>query len=156
SLNYEAGARISSGQSQAEVISFYNDYSNLTNICTLSGGCVQSGLDEQFDAGNAAVYGFEAYVSHEVIWGSVDFPLTLAYTHTRGEFQNDFTSADPIYGHVSAGDALPYLPRHQASGTIGLDWSHVGAAVGFNYTSAMREEAGSGPLETALATDELF
>ncbi|HEU5075421.1 MAG TPA: TonB-dependent receptor, partial [Polyangiaceae bacterium] len=123
SLNYEAGARLSDGRNQLEAIGFYNDYENLTNICTFSGGCSDADLDRQFDAGAARIYGVEAYLAHEFVWGSVRFPITGAYTHTRGEFDTTFTSADPIYGAVQAGDEIPYLPRHQASGTLAVEWS---------------------------------
>lgn len=156
SLNYEAGARFSGGRSQLEAIGFYNDYENLTNICTFSGGCSDADLDRQFDAGAARIYGFEAYLGHDFIWGSVRFPVTGAYTHTRGVFDTTFTSADPIYGDVQDGDEIPYLPRHQASGTLAVEWSHAGASVAANYVSEMREEAGSTPYEDSLVTDDLF
>lgn len=156
SLNYEAGARLSDGRSQLEAIGFYNDYENLTNICTFSGGCSDAELDRQFDAGAARIYGFEAYLAHDFVWGSVRFPVTGAYTHTRGVFDTTFTSADPIYGNVQEGDEIPYLPRHQASGTFAVEWSHAGASVAANYVSEMREEAGSTPYEDSLVTDDLF
>jgi Fe(3+) dicitrate transport protein len=103
SLNYEAGARFSSGRSRISCIGFFNDYSNLTNVCTLSGGCSEADLDRQFDAGQANIYGFETYLEHTPDWRGVEFPLTAAYTHTRGEFGNTFSSADPIYGDVTRG-----------------------------------------------------
>lgn len=156
SLNYEAGARLSDGPSQLETIAFYNDYQNLTNICTFSGGCSDAELDRQFDAGAARIYGLESYLAHDFVWGSVRFPLTGAYTYTEGVFDTTFTSADPIYGDVEAGDEIPYLPRHQASGTFAVEWSHAGASVAANYVSEMREEAGSAPYEDSLVTEDLF
>jgi len=156
SLNYEAGARLSEGPSQLEAIAFYNDYQNLTNICTFSGGCGDADLDRQFDAGAARIYGVEAYLAHDFVWGSVRFPVTGAYTYTEGVFDTTFTSADPIYGDVQAGDEIPYLPRHQASGTFAVEWSHAGASVAANYVSEMREEAGSAPYADSLVTEDLF
>lgn len=156
SLNYEAGARVSGGKSQLEAIGFYNDYENLTNICTFSGGCSDADLDRQFDAGAARIYGFEAYLTHEFVWGSVRFPITGAYTHTRGVFDTTFTSSDPIYGEVEQGDEIPYLPRHQASGTFAVEWSHAGASIAANYVSEMREEAGSAAYEDSVVTEDLF
>lgn len=156
SLNYEAGTRFTSGQSQIELIGFYNDYQNLTNVCTFSGGCVDDTLDQQFDAGKAHIYGFEAYLAHELSWGEVRFPITGAYTQTWGEFETSFESADPIYGEVEAGDEIPYIPRHQASGTLGVEWSHAGASVAANYVSEMREEADSASYDDSLVTAELF
>ncbi len=156
SVNYEAGGRVSGRQTQAELIGFYNNYQNLTNICTFSGGCVGDDVDQQSDAGEAHIYGFEAYLSHELAWGDVKFPVTGAYTYSRGQFENTFTSSDPIYGRVEAGDQVPYLPRHQANGTVAIEWSHAGAAAAVNYVSAMREEAGSEPYSQAVVTDDLF
>jgi Fe(3+) dicitrate transport protein len=156
SLNYEAGARYDTPRSRISWIGFFNDYSNLTNICTLSGGCTEQDLDRQFDAGKANIYGYEAYLEHAPRWQGVSFPVTAAYTYTRGEFENDFSSADPIYGEVSRGDEVPYLPRHQANATLGVDWSHSGTSFAVNYVSRMREEAGSEPLHSSLATDDLF
>jgi Fe(3+) dicitrate transport protein len=156
SLNYEAGARLSTDGAGAEVIGFYNDYTNLTNICTFSGGCASADLDRQFDAGEARVYGFEAYLTHDAQLARTHFPVTLAYTYSRGSFQSDFVSADPIYGSVERGDELPYLPRHQLVATLAVEWSHSGAQVAAHYSSAMREEAGREPLDTAWAADDRF
>src|SRR5690606_31523085 len=86
SVNYEAGLRYASGRSRAELIGFYNDYDNLTDICTQSSGCVAADLDRQFDAGAAHIYGLEAFAAHELALGVVRLPLSLAYTFSRGEF----------------------------------------------------------------------
>lgn len=50
-------------RTRAELIGFFNDYSNLTDVCTLSSGGLDSNLDRQFDAGKANVYGIEASAS---------------------------------------------------------------------------------------------
>lgn len=156
SVNYEAGARFSSGPARAEVIGFFNDYSNLTDICTLSSGCVSDNLDRQFDAGRAHIYGFEAYAGHDLPLGPLTMPMTLAYTFTHARFMTSFRSQDPIYGSVTKGDEIPYIPRHQLSASLGLEGKRGGGVVGVNYVSPMREEAGSGPMKDALHTDEQF
>lgn len=156
SINYEAGARYSRGSSGAEVIGFFNDYQNLTDICTLSSGCVDLNLDRQFDAGEAHIYGFEAYVRHEFEMREVKLPLSVAYTLTAAEFQNTFQSADPIYGDVSAGDELPYVPRHQLNVSAAAETDTLGVNATFHYTSAAREQAGSGPFDESLTTEELY
>jgi Fe(3+) dicitrate transport protein len=154
SVNYEAGARFTERSARAELIGFYNDYSNLTDVCTLSSGCLDSDLDRQFDAGKARIFGFEAYAEHRIPLGPVQFPLNVAYTFTRAEFLGDFESEDPIFGNVEDGDELPYVPRHQASASVGAETRSVGGAVSATYVSAMREQAGSEPLSEVLATDE--
>ena len=70
-MNYEAGARSSAGPKRLELIGFFNDYSNLTDICTLSSSCSEAQLDSQFSAGKAHIYGLEAYGSYELRLGPV-------------------------------------------------------------------------------------
>jgi Fe(3+) dicitrate transport protein len=154
SVNYEAGARYSDRRWRAEVIGYYNDYSNITNICTLSSGCSEANLDRQFDGGKARIYGLEAFAEIAPVVGDVSIPIIVAYTATKSEFLNTFRSEDPIFSNVAAGDEMPYVPRHQATISAGVDGRYGGGAVSGNYVSAMREEPGSQPLSNALSTDE--
>lgn len=155
SVNYEAGARYSKGPARAELIGFFNNYSNLTDVCTLSSGCVDQDLDRQFDAGKAHIYGFEAFAAHEVPIGTVvKLPLSIAYTFTRATFQNTFTSQDPIYGDVTKGDEIPYVPRHQLNATLGVDVQRASAYATLGYVARMREVAGKEALSDTLATDK--
>src|SRR5690606_37776173 len=48
STNYEAGGRFVEGRARVELIGFYNDYSNLTDVCTFSSGCVNANINRQF------------------------------------------------------------------------------------------------------------
>lgn len=153
SVNYEAGARYAAGHSRAEWIAYYNDYQNLTDICTLSSGCDDASLDRQFAAGKARIYGFEALAEHELSFGGVRLPLSVSYTLTQTEFLETFASQDPIFGEVEAGDEMPYVPEHQGRASIGLELARAGGYVAGNYVSRMREQSGSGPLDLALATD---
>lgn len=155
SVNYEAGARYSKGRTRLEAIGFYNDYQNMTDVCTLASGCIDDNLDRQFDAGKARIYGIEAFVSHEQkLPLGFTLPTTIAYTFSQGQFQNSFESQDPIYGDVTAGDEIPYLPPHQLSWTLALEHRYGGINGAFNYVARMREVAGSGQLDDAWATDE--
>jgi Fe(3+) dicitrate transport protein len=156
SVNYEAGARYSSRSVHAELIGYYNAYSNMTDICTLSSGCVDAGLDKQFDAGKARIYGIEAYVQSEPGVGPVKLPLSLAYTLTRTEFQNSFRSEDPVFGTVNKGDEIPYVPRHQINAMLGAEFGAASVYGNATYISGMREQAGSAPLSQVLATDSQF
>ena len=154
SVSYEAGARYMLGASRAEVIGFYNDYSNLTDVCTLASGCVAENLDRQFDAGKARIYGLEVALGHEPRIGEFRVPFSVAYTFTRGELRNDFTSADPIYGTVKAGDELPYIPKHQLNVSAALEHRYAGVNALVGYVAPMREQAGSAAFSRSVVTDE--
>ncbi|HVH40881.1 MAG TPA: TonB-dependent receptor, partial [Labilithrix sp.] len=154
SVNYEAGARYTRGPSRAELIGFYNDYSNLTDVCTLSSGCLTTDLDRQFDAGEARIYGLEVSAGHEQRLGSFRIPATAAYTLTYGDFLNDFTSQDPIYGVVRKGDEIPYIPRNQLNVTLAVEHRRAGVNGAVTYVAKMREQAGNVAIDRAVATDE--
>jgi Fe(3+) dicitrate transport protein len=153
SINYEAGVRYTSGARHAEIIGYYNDYQNLTTICTLSSGCEDQNLDVEFQAGRSRIYGLEAFAEDELRLLGARWPFSASYTLTRTEFLETFTSNDPIFGEVEAGDELPYVPRHEGRVSLGVEVARVGGYVAGNYVSRMREESGSGPLDLALATD---
>ena len=154
SVNYEAGARYTRGRARLETIGFFNDYSNLTDVCSLASGCVDARLDRQFDAGKARVYGLEAFATYEAPAGPVKIPFTAAYTLTYGELRSDFSSQDPIYGTVRAGDKIPYIPRHQFNLALGVENRLAGVNTQVSYIAKMREVAGSAPIDETIATDE--
>jgi Fe(3+) dicitrate transport protein len=155
SLNFEAGARYSHRAARAELIGFLSEYSNLSDVCTFSNGCIDADLDRQFDAGDARIWGIEAYAEHEPETGDGWLvPLSLAYTYTHTEFLSSFESTDPQWGDVEAGDELPYVPRHQIAATAGIGRERWRLTLGGVYTSAMREQAGSGDPAPEQRTDE--
>lgn len=157
SWNYEAGVRWSPKRVRAELIGFYSDYKNLTNLCSFSTGCVQENLDQQTDGGRARVLGFEAYAESEIkLRDNLALPGRLSWTYTDAQFTNSFPSADPIFGDVEAGDALPYVPRHQIAASVGVETPRWGANVGCTYTSSMREIASQGEPAPGTATDDYF
>lgn len=155
SVNYEFGARYAKKRARVEAIGFYNDYENLTDVCSLASGCVTENLDRQFDAGRAKIYGLEVFGTHEFeLPLDLSLPLSLAYTYSQGQFSTSFQSVDPIYGTVQAGDEIPYLPPHQLNATVALEHEYGGVNAAFNYVARMREVAGSGALVETLSTDE--
>jgi Fe(3+) dicitrate transport protein len=157
SIAYEWGLRWSPRDLRIEVIGFASDYSNLANICTASTGCDPADLDRQFDGGTALVGGLEAYVQSEVaITDELRLPGRVAYTYTHAEFTSDFTSADPIFGDVVAGDAVPYIPPHQLSASAGVETDRWGAYLSGTYVASMREVAGSGEPGPFEANDASF
>lgn len=157
SVNYEAGARWMRRGERAEVVGFFNDYSNLTDICTFSNGCLAENLDRQFAAGRANIWGVELYGEKNLrtAWG-VRFPLSVTYTFTQTKLLESFQSADPHFGNVRAGDELPYVPKHQGALSLAAEAMHWSAFVNANYTGQMRERAGQGEAAPFDLTDELF
>jgi Fe(3+) dicitrate transport protein len=157
STNYEVGARFTPKRARFELIGFFNNYSNMTDVCTMSSGCIDDKLDAQFNAGRAHIYGLEAFASYNLALGeSYTLPLTASYTLTRAEFLQSFNSADPIYGAVKRGDEIPYVPRHQLNVTAALDSRWFGLNAALTYVSVMREVAGSAPYDKSRVTDDLF
>jgi Fe(3+) dicitrate transport protein len=80
----------------------------------------------------------------------------VSYTLTFAEFLETFSSQDPQWGDVVAGDEIPYVPRHQLNGQAGVETKNVGGYAMLTYVASMREEAGSETMDEALHTDELF
>jgi Fe(3+) dicitrate transport protein len=157
SINYEAGIRYSPRRFRAEVIGFYNDYRNITNICSFSTGCVIDNLDQQFDGGSARVLGIEAYAESELeVRKGVSVPGRLSYTFTDARFLTDFQSADPIFDDVKAGDQVPYVPTHQLVASIGVEMAKWGVNLSGTYMGRMREVAGQGEIANGDATDDFF
>ncbi|MCI0673508.1 MAG: TonB-dependent receptor, partial [Myxococcaceae bacterium] len=157
SLNVEAGARWTGSGARVELIGFFNDYANLTNICTYSNGCLDENLDQQFDAGRAHIYGLEVYAEKTLRPVSgVSLPLSVAYTLTRTQLLEDFVSADPQFGTVVAGDELPYVPMHQLSVSAGVEAGAFGLHVASTFVDVMREVAGQGSAAPGELTDALL
>ncbi len=146
SINYEAGTRWQYPELSGELILFLNDYKNLVGTCTQSAGCQVEQLDQQFNAGSALIYGAEFSLEHA--WRSKTLGQVraqLSYTYTHGRFQESFRSGFAQWGEVSAGDALPYVPEHQAS--LKLNWSDLSNTYGFGLSdtlvSPMLDQAGT-------------
>jgi Fe(3+) dicitrate transport protein len=154
SINYEGGARFTGKRLRAEVLGFFNDYRNLTDVCTFSNGCVGENIDRQFDAGAVHVYGAEGFVETEIrATKELVVPLRLAYTFTRTRFLSTFPSQDPQFGDVVEGDELPYVPRHQLSTVVGVETKRWGLSAQTSYVGRMRESASQGPYEDGATTD---
>lgn len=156
SWNYEAGARMALEGVNAEVIAFYNDYGNLSDVCSFATGCTGGDVERQFNAGKAKIYGVESQISYEAQLGGLNIPLAANYTWTHGEFAESFTSADPIFGSVQKGDEMPYLPKHQWRASAAVEGESGEIHIAANYVSAMREIAGAGPLSETLSAQSLF
>ncbi|MEM6731699.1 MAG: TonB-dependent receptor [Myxococcota bacterium] len=158
SVNYEGGARWSGRGAQAEVVGFFNDYQNLTNVCSFSGGCREDLLDSQSNAGAVNVYGAEASARIDRgVGGGVRLSGGVSYTFTQSEFQEAFESADPLFGSVDPGEELPYLPEHQASFDLAASSDGWGINTVITFVDRMRETADEdNPILGQLFTDRQF
>ena len=147
SVNFESGARWTRSGERFEVVGFFNDYSNLTDVCTFSNGCLNENLDRQVDAGEAHIWGLEVFAEKTFRpGGGVTFPTSLSYTLTRTKLLEDFRSDDPQYGMVRAGDEMPYVPRHQLFASAGVESVLGGVFLSATYVGSMREAAGQGEI----------
>ena len=147
SWNYEAGARVNQGDTNAELVGFVIDYTNLTGQCTLSGGCVGDGLDQQFNGGEVWVYGAEAVAGHAVLLpGDFSLPAEVTYTWTESRFRTGFASSFPQFGTVEVGDSLPYVPQHQGSARLTLKHPRFRLGVSATARGGMLNEAGAWPV----------
>ncbi len=157
SINYEAGIRANWPHSQAELVGFFNDYSNLTSHCPQSGGCTDSQIDRQFDAGGVHVYGLEALLAHKQ---KLPFDLSLSgqvsYTLTLSEFLTDFSSANPQFGEVEKGDELAYVPNHQLNISADITWQQFSLQGSATYVGEMRDVAGQGSIDESERIDSHF
>ena len=110
SVNMELGTRVAIGNFRAELIGFYNNYSNmLGSDLAASGG---AGTLEQFNVGEARVKGAEFLVQYQPLPKNcnVRLPLQVSYTYTDTEIRNSFESHS--WGNVVRGDEIPYIFKH--------------------------------------------
>lgn len=159
SLNYEAGVRAFDpvDNSLFEVIGFWNAYTNLSGTCTFAGGCTEAQVDRQFNAGEARILGVEVAAARRFAVGAgLEIPVRASYTFTDASFLTSFVSENPQFGRVDADDALPYVPRHQASFEAGLTGSNWGVAAVGLFVDEMLEQAGTFADEETARTDRLL
>ena len=94
SINYELGWRHTGGPLYIETVGFFNDYSNLLGMETVSGGGDTTG--DLFNGGDVDVSGLELTVGYELGtaqgW-AVKVPLRVSYTYTSAEFQSSFETS---------------------------------------------------------------
>jgi len=154
SINYELGGRYNNGNTKFELVAFYNDVKNLKEGCTFStaSSCSNS-LDSEFNGGKAEVIGLELSASHSLVLNNGwEVPLSLVYTHTSSEFKTTFESDFPMWGSITAGDSLPYLPENQATAGIGLVNDNWQVNLVARYIGEMQEASGEGVLLSGVTT----
>lgn len=147
SINYEIGTRLNWLGFNGEVVGFYNDYSNLLGSdLAATGG---TGSLNQFNAGEVEVKGIEVLLNSNLIENySTRFkvPFQVSYTYTHTKFMNSFESGAEIWGTVTAGDEIPYIPNHQFYAGLGLENSKFTVNVNGRYRGEFRTMAGKGDI----------
>lgn len=144
SVNMELGTRVAIGNFRAELIGFYNNYSNmLGSDLAASGG---AGTLEQFNVGEARVKGAEFLVQYQPLPKScnVRLPLQVSYTYTDTEIRNSFESHS--WGNVVRGDEIPYIFKHALNMQLGIECKWFYANIGARYNSDMRTSPGQGTI----------
>lgn len=144
SLNYEVGARLKTEDSRGELVGFFNDYSNLTGRCTQSAACRPEDVDRQFNAGEVWVYGAEVVAGHTLrLPGETDLSLDVTYTLTVSDVRGQVQT--PLWDRAAEeGDALPYVPEHQAQATLAVAAPRWGSSLAAAYVGEMRDQPGQG------------
>ncbi|MDX1741052.1 MAG: TonB-dependent receptor, partial [Rhodothermales bacterium] len=154
STNFELGGRLVRGLSRAEAVVFYTNYSNLLGSdLAASGG---SGTTDQFNGGEVDVRGLELSASFDLGLLSrqgYSVPISASYTLTSAQFDNSFESEFEPWGTVEAGDDIPYVPRHQAGASVGLETVRLSFDVSAHYSGKMRTNAGRGDYIASESTD---
>ena len=146
SVNYELGSRFTMGSFSGELVGFFNDYSNLLGSdLAATGG---TGSLEQFNAGEVNVTGLEVLLNYSALNNhkNLRLPITFAYTLTNAEFRSSFDSPNDIWGVVTAGDEMPYIPKHQFNAMISLEHPSYELNLSGRYNGSFRTKAGSGSI----------
>lgn len=96
-----------------------------------SGG---SGELDPFNAGEALVNGVEMLVYTDLVENKkIKIPFSFSYTLTNATFLSDFGSTQDIWGVVSNGDSIPYIPKHHLSTTVSLQTNKFELNLNANY-----------------------
>ncbi|MGB5394620.1 MAG: TonB-dependent receptor [Lutimonas sp.] len=147
SMNYELGGRFNFAGITGELVGYYNDYSNLLGSdLAATGG---TGSLDLFNAGAATVKGIEFIINYDFLRnrsGNLRFPVTFSYTLTDTRFDSDFDSQVDIYGEVSKGDQIPYIPENQFNITASLESERFHLSLSGRYTDEFRTQAGTGSI----------
>ena len=146
SVNIELGTRVSFGRIKAEVVGFQNNYDNLLGSDVAATG--GTGTLNQFNAGEVSVNGIEFLLNYNFTdeTSKVAVPFTFGYTYTNTKFETNFDSAAGLWGEVSIGDELPYIPKHQFNSSLALEHKKFDTNLNINYTGAFRTQAGAGSI----------
>lgn len=157
SVNYEIGGRYNNGVTQLELVYFLNDFSNLKESCSFStsASCTNTNLvDQEYNGGEVEVSGLEVNLASRITLSSqYDMPWNITYTRTDSAFQQDLVSTFELWGTITEGDPLPYLPQDQLAVSLGLETSDWQISAIVKYQGEMHEAAGEDVALSGLQTD---
>jgi len=156
SVNYELGTRFNIGNLNGEFVGFYNDYSNLLGSdLAATGG---TGSLDQFNAGKVKVNGIELLLNYNLLKenSKISLPISFGYTFTNTEFLNSFGSTDSLWGIVTIGDQLPYIPKHQFNAAVSLEESKFEINLNVRYNGEFRTVAGTGIIPSNKKVESNF
>ncbi len=144
SINSELGLHLDIKEFRAELIGYYNKYSNMLGSDLAAAGGL--GTLEQFDVGEASVGGVECLINYQPLPRSWKFklPIQVSYTYTNTEMRNEFISSS--WGQVFVGDEIPYIYKHCLSAQLGLDHKYFDFNLNFRYNGDMRTVPGQGEM----------
>ena len=112
---------------------------------------------ETFDGGAVEISGLELVASNELQIGGLSLPTTLTYTFTDTEFQSSFNaSLYELWGEVTAGDELPYVPEHQIGLNIETTIDAWDFTTRLKYKSEQRTAAGQGSIPSNEKIGSIF
>ena len=158
STNYELGSRYAKKGISGQAVLFFNNYTNLlgSDLEAAGGG----GTNEQFNGGAVKTRGLEFNLTYNLLFSKSEsafsMPITIVYTHTDAEFQNDFDSDFGGWGKVTAGDQFPYMANDQFTFIFGLEHHKFGLNLSGKYMDEMRTAPGQGEILSNEKTDSYF
>lgn len=126
SINYELGYRYKTYGINAQVVGFYNDYSNILGSDTMAGGGLGTG--DMFNAGRATIKGIEVGIDYDIVsaynnQANYRLPLSLAYTYTDAKFKETFINGGGDWGsgEIKSNDLIPFITPHLFTATFGFE-----------------------------------
>ncbi|MGI9527317.1 MAG: TonB-dependent receptor family protein [Weeksellaceae bacterium] len=143
SINIETGLRYGKNEFSTEVIGFYNYFNNMlgSNLAAAGG----TGDLNQFDIGKAKVKGAELLFRYQPNNRNLfKFPFQISYTYTDTEMLNAFQ--ENSWGYVFEGDEIPYVNKHSANLSFGVNYKYIETNVGVRYNGDMRTKPGQGTI----------
>lgn len=151
SVNYELGYNFEKNGYTAQVVGFFNNYSNILGSDNMSGG--GAGTGDMFNAGNAHIQGIEIsfegnLLSNKNNSSGLNFPVSLTYTFTDARFQETFINGGGDWGtgRINQGDKIPFITPHLLTANVGVSNQKFDLTLSSRFTGITRVKPGAGAL----------